>query len=180
MIYYSRVAAWELWMTIYTIGHSNITIAWFIDLLRSYSIQVLVDTRSQPYSRYAPQFNRESLKTSMEQAGITYLHLGDQLGGRPRGARYYLAQGTVDYDRLAEAPFYQEGIDRLKREAEGHCLAIMCSEAGYKDCHRYKLITRSLVNEGVEVHHILHSGGLDLTGLNDFRSELRQLGLPFE
>ena len=167
-------------MTIYTIGHSNITIAWFIDLLRSYSIQVLVDTRSQPYSRYAPQFNRESLKTSMEQAGITYLHLGDQLGGRPRGARYYLAQGTVDYDRLAEAPFYQEGIDRLKREAEGHCLAIMCSEAGYKDCHRYKLITRSLVNEGVEVHHILHSGGLDLTGLNDFRSELRQLGLPFE
>ena len=118
-------------MTIYTIGHSNITMARFIDLLRSHSIQVLVDTRSQPYSRYAPQFNREALQTSMAQAGIAYLHLGDQLGGRPRGARYYLPEGTVDYDRLAEAPFYREGVERLKHEAERHCLAIMCSEADY-------------------------------------------------
>jgi uncharacterized protein (DUF488 family) len=167
-------------MTIYTIGHSNVAIARFIDLLRLYSIQVLVDTRSQPYSRYAPQFNRESLKTSMEQAGIAYLHLGDQLGGRPRGARYYLPAGTVDYDHLADAPFYREGIERLKREAMGRCLAIMCSEANYKNCHRYNLITRSLVKEGIGVYHILHSGALDPTDLNDFRSELRQLGLPFE
>lgn len=164
-------------MTIYTIGHSNITIARFIDLLRSYSIQVLVDTRSQPYSRYAPQFNRESLKTSMEQVGITYLHFGDQLGGRPRGARYYLPEGTVNYDRLAEAPFYQEGIERLKREAEGRCLAIMCSEADYRNCHRYKLITRSLVKEGVEVHHIVHSGELVQVHVGEFGLEPRQLNL---
>ena len=56
-------------MTIYTIGHSTITIERFVDLLRSYSIQVLVDTRSQPHSRYAPQFNHGSLKTSIEPAG---------------------------------------------------------------------------------------------------------------
>jgi uncharacterized protein (DUF488 family) len=167
-------------MTIYTIGHSNVAVAQFVDLLRPYAIQVLADTRSQPYSRYAPRFNRESLKASMEHAGITYIHLGDQLGGRPRGAHYYRAKGAVDYARLAEAPFYREGIERLKLAAEDRCLAVMCSEADYKDCHRYKLITRSLVKEGIEVHHILHSGGLDLTNLNDSRSELRQLGLPFE
>ena len=165
-------------MTIYTIGHSNVALARFVDLLRSYAIQVLVDTRSQPYSRYAPQFNRKSLKTSMEHAGITYIHLGAQLGGRPRGARYYLAKGAMDYTRLAEAPFYREGIERLKLAAEDRCLAVMCSEADYKDCHRYKLITRSLVKEGIEVHHILHSGGLDPTNLNDFRSELHQFVLP--
>jgi hypothetical protein len=56
----------------------------------------------------------------------------------------------------------------------------MCSEADYKDCHRYHLITRSLLKEGIEVHHILHSGGLVLTNLTAFRSELRQLVLPFE
>ena len=139
-------------MTIYTIGHSNVAIARFLDLLRSYSIEVLVDTRSQPYSRYAPQFNRDSLKTSMEQTGIAYLQLGDQLGGRPRGAHYYLPEGTIDYDHLAEAPFYREGIERLKREARGRCLVIMCSEADYKNCHRYNLITRSLVKEGIGVH----------------------------
>ena len=167
-------------MTIYTVGHSNIAIERFVDLLRLHTIQVLADTRSQPYSRYAPQFNRESLKTSLQDAGMAYLYLGDRLGGRPMEARYYRPEGTVDYDQLAEAPFYREGIERLKREAEGRCLAIMCSEVGYKACHRYKLITRSLVREGIEVQHILHSGGLDSTDLNDFRSELRQLGLPFE
>jgi hypothetical protein len=36
------------------------------------------------------------------------------------------------------------------------------------------------VKEGIGVHHILHSGGLEPTDLNDFRAELRQLGLPFE
>src|SRR5262245_29784235 len=167
-------------MTIYTIGHSNIAIGRFIDLLCSYAIRLLVDTRSQPHSRYAPQFNRESLKTAIARAGIDYLHLGEQLGGRPRDAHYYLTKRAIDYARLAEAPFYREGIERLKLAAEDRCLAIMCSEENYKNCHRYHLITYSLVHDGVEVQHILHSGGLDPTNLHDFRSELRQLGLPFE
>jgi uncharacterized protein (DUF488 family) len=50
-------------MTIYTIGHSHTAIERFVDLLRLHPIQVLIDTRSQPYSRYAPQFNRKSLQT---------------------------------------------------------------------------------------------------------------------
>ena len=167
-------------MTIYTVGHSNIAIEQFVDLLRLHMIQVLADTRSQPYSQYAPQFNRQSLKTSLQNAGMAYLYLGDKLGGRPMDARYYRPEGTVDYDQLAEAPFYRKGIERLKQEAEGRCLAIMCSEACYRACHRYNLITRSLVQVGITVHHILHSGGLESADLYDFRSELRQLGLPFE
>jgi uncharacterized protein (DUF488 family) len=166
-------------MTIYTIGHSNIAIERCIDLLRRYSIQVLVDTRSQPYSRYAPQFNRETLNTSLYQADITYLYLGDQLGGRPKGDQYYGQDEKVDYHWLADAPFYRAGIARLRREAEGHFLAIMCSEADYTKCHRYHLITRTLVHDGVEVQHILHSGDLVPTDLNHFRSEPCQLGLPF-
>jgi uncharacterized protein (DUF488 family) len=167
-------------MTIYTIGHSNIAIERFVDLLRLHLIQVLVDTRSQPYSRYAPQFNRESLQTSLHRAGITYLYLGEELGGRPRDAHYYLPGGKVDYDRLAEAPFYEGGLKQLQHEAEGRCLAIMCREADYQNCHRYKLITRSLVRDGLEVCHILHSGTLDQTRLAEFRPESRQLGLSFE
>ena len=105
-------------MIIYTIGHSNIAVERFVDLLRLQLIEMLVDTRSQPYSRYAPQFNREPLKASLDYAGIAYLYLGDKLGGRPRGGRYYRPEGTVDYDQLAEAPFYCEGIERLKWEAK--------------------------------------------------------------
>lgn len=167
-------------MTVYTIGHSNIAIERFVDLLRLHLIQVLVDTRSQPYSRYAPQFNRESLKTSLQRAGIAYLYLGEELGGRPRDARYDLSGGQVDYDRLAEAPFYQEGLKQLQHEAEGHCLAMMCSEANYRHCHRYKLITRSLVKDGLEVCHILPSGNLEQTRADAFRPASRQLGFSFE
>jgi uncharacterized protein (DUF488 family) len=164
-------------MTIYTIGHSHTAIERFIDLLQLHTIQVLVDTRSQPYSRYAPQFNRESLKTSLQRAGIAYLYLGDELGGRPRDTQYHLPNGEVDYERLAQASFYREGLARLKREGEERCVAIMCSEADYRKCHRYWLITCSLVNEGVEVHHILHAGGLIQTRPDEFAPAARQLGL---
>lgn len=155
-------------MTIYTIGHSHTAVERFVDLLQLHSIQVLVDTRSQPYSRYAPQFNRESLKTSLQQIGIAYRYLGDELGGRPRGAQYHLPNGKIDYERLAQATFYREGLARLKHEAEERCVAIMCSEADYRKCHRYWLITHSLVNEAVEVHHILYSGALVRTHADEF------------
>jgi uncharacterized protein (DUF488 family) len=164
-------------MTIYTIGHSRTAIARFIDLLQLHPIRVLVDTRSQPYSRYAPQFNREPLTASLREAGIAYLYLGDVLGGRPGGTQYHLPNGKVDYERLAQAAFYREGLARLKRDAEERCLAVMCSEADYRKCHRYWLITRSLVNEAVEVHHILHSGALVQTRPDEFSPAPRQLGL---
>jgi uncharacterized protein (DUF488 family) len=145
-----------------------------VQLLTQCRIEVLVDTRSQPYSRYAPQFNRESLKTSLEQAHIKYLYLGDSLGGRPAEEQYYSPDGKVDYDRLAQAPFYLEGLERLKKGAEQYRLAIMCSEADYHKCHRYWLITRSLVAEGVCVQHILHSGEVVETGPTAFSHQTAQ------
>ena len=110
-------------MTLYTIGHSNAEISAFLDLLRRHAIDLLVDTRSQPYSRYSPHFSRESLKLA-----------------------------------LAEAPFYLAGIEQLIGLAEEYRVAYMCSEADYKHCHRYWLITRTLVGRGIKVQHILHSG----------------------
>lgn len=177
MIYYSNSARGGLHTTIYTVGHSNILVEQFVNLLRVPLIQLLVDVRSQPYSRYAPQFNRESLKTSLQDAEIAYLYLGGGLGGRPREARFYGPNGTVDYEQLAAAPFYREGLERLKQAAKGRRLAVMCSEADYSHCHRFTLISRSLVQEGVEVQHILHSGALVHTHAGEFAPTPRQLGL---
>src|SRR5579872_3672750 len=39
--------------TIQTIGHSNHSADHFLQLLKSHQIEVVVDTRSQPYSNYA-------------------------------------------------------------------------------------------------------------------------------
>ncbi|MCI0488785.1 MAG: DUF488 domain-containing protein [Blastocatellia bacterium] len=158
-------------MTLYTIGHSNALIGAFIGLLKNRGIETLVDTRSQPFSRYAPQFNRSALDGALAAAGVEYVFMGDLLGGRPVGPEFYLSSGKVDYDRLAEAPFYLEGIDRLLEIARSRRAAFMCSEADYKNCHRYKLITRTLVRRGIEVCHIAHSGDMTVSSVSEFEPD---------
>jgi uncharacterized protein (DUF488 family) len=70
--------------TIYTIGHSNKQPNEFIDLLKNNSIKLLIDVRSQPYSQYNPQFNKNSLMKTLSDNEINYLFLGNCLGGRPK------------------------------------------------------------------------------------------------
>ncbi len=164
-------------MRIYTIGHSHIPMARFTELLRLHRVETLIDARSQPHSRFAPQFNRNTLHRSVEQAGIAYRYLGDKLGGRPKDPQYHLPNGKIDYRRLAQARFYREGLQELQREAEPALAAVLCAEADFRKCHRYWLITRSLVGEGVEVQHILHSGELVATTLDEFISTPDQLHL---
>jgi uncharacterized protein (DUF488 family) len=145
-------------MTLYSIGHSNAAIQTFLDLLRSHCIQTVVDTRTHPYSRYSPQFNRKTLKRSLAEIGLDYVFVGEQLGGRPEGDEYYRRAGKPDYDLMAEASSYLSGIERLLELGARKRVAFMCSEADFRKCHRYWLITRTLVNRGFEVNHILHSG----------------------
>ncbi len=155
-------------MTLYSIGHSNADIRAFIDLLRRYEISALVDTRSQPYSRYNQHFNREHLKYSVEEAGIEYFYLGKELGGRPEDPALYFPNGRVDYDLVAQSSLYLAGIERLLALALDRRVAFMCAEADYKNCHRYRLITRTLVERGIEVQHILHSGDAVVSEASDF------------
>ena len=46
---------------IWTIGHSNMSIERFLELLRAHEIELLVDVRTAPYSRHWPQFSRDAL-----------------------------------------------------------------------------------------------------------------------
>jgi uncharacterized protein (DUF488 family) len=161
-------------MEIYTIGHSNAELSDFLSLLCRYEIQTLVDARSQPYSRYSPHFSRDPLRRSISDAGIEYVFLGDLLGGRPEGEEFYTG-GKADYDAIENAPFYIEGIERLLEIAARRRAALMCSEADFKKCHRYNLITRTLARRGIDVFHILHTGDLATTDKSAF--EPRQLSL---
>lgn len=155
-------------MKLFSIGHSNATIEAFLDLLRRHEIAVLVDTRSQPYSRYNQHFSREPLKQSVNEQGIEYVYLGNRIGGRPEGEEFYFQSGKVDYDLVAESPEYLTGIGQLLKLAERRRVAFMCSEGDYKHCHRYWLITRTLIGRGVEVEHILHSGEVVQSDASEF------------
>jgi uncharacterized protein (DUF488 family) len=164
-------------MTLYTIGHSHIPMERFSELLTLHHIETLTDVRSQPHSRFAPQFNRQALQAALARVGIVYRYRGDALGGRPKDPRYRRPDGTVDYVGLAQAPHYRQGLHELQREAGQSRLAVMCAEADFRKCHRYWLITRSLTDEGLEVQHILPSGALVGTAPDAFRVTSDQLPL---
>jgi uncharacterized protein (DUF488 family) len=119
---------------------------------------VLVDVRSRPYSRYTPHFSADPLKSALHDAGLRYLFLGRELGGRPEGPEYYDPDGKVRYDRVAEAPFFLEGIRRLEQGIGQYRVAIMCGEEDPAGCHRRLLIGRVLRERGVQVLHLRGDG----------------------
>jgi uncharacterized protein (DUF488 family) len=146
-------------LLIHTIGHSNHTTPAFVDLLRRHDITLVVDVRSQPYSRWASQFNREILAHDLDDAGIAYRFMGDALGGHPDDpALYDPGQDRPDYQRLGQTPAYQTGIDRLLDLARTEQVAVMCSEGDHLQCHRHLLITQTLLERGLCVLHIQPNG----------------------
>lgn len=146
-------------MTIYTIGHSDHSIPEFVELLRRHGIALVVDVRSQPYSRWMHQFNRELLAHDLQESKIAYCFMGDRLGGRPDDRSLYdPGQERPDYDRLEETSQYQAGLEALIQLAESAMVAVMCSEGDYRACHRHLLITQSLLGRGQDVLHIQPDG----------------------
>ncbi len=145
--------------TLFTIGHSNHTIEDFIALLKDHNISALVDVRTQPYSQWTHQFNREILEHDLADADIGYVYMGETLGGRPADHDLYAPrQERPDYKKMAQLPAYQAGIRELVDLAQDQTVAIMCSEGDYQHCHRHLLITQTLVSDSVRVQHILPDG----------------------
>jgi uncharacterized protein (DUF488 family) len=146
-------------LLIHTIGHSDHTIPAFVDLLRRHDITLVVDVRSQPYSRWTPQFNREILARDLDDAGIVYRFMGDALGGHPdEPALYDPGQERPDYQRLGQTSVYRAGIEQLLDLAHAERVVVMCSEGDHRQCHRHLLITQTLLERGIRVLHIQPDG----------------------
>jgi uncharacterized protein (DUF488 family) len=148
-------------LTIYTIGHSKHAWPAFLSLLRRSAISLVADARSRPYSRWSPQFNRETLARALEGAGLSYRFMGDALGGRPSDPSLSdPGQDHPNYGRMAQLPVYQSGIDLLLDLAAIERVAVMCAESDYRRCHRHWLIAQTLLERGVQVLHIGPDGTL--------------------
>jgi uncharacterized protein (DUF488 family) len=147
--------------TIFTIGHSRHAAERFAELLRAQEIAVLVDVRSHPASKWAPQFGKAALAQMLASQAIEYVFLGRGLGGRPDGAEYYRSDGGVDYDRRAQAPDFVAGVEQLAALASDRRTAIMCAEEDPDRCHRRLLVTPALRRAGVSVVHLRGDGRLE-------------------
>ena len=145
----------------FTLGHSNHNFEAWLALIRQHGIEVVVDTRSSPYSKYVPQFDKEPMQRSLEAAGVRYLYLGAELGGRPANPAYYDAKGRVLYSRLRNDARFKAAIARLETGMERYRIALMCGEEDPANCHRRLLIGRVLSERGHTMQHIRGDGRLE-------------------
>jgi uncharacterized protein (DUF488 family) len=147
-------------VTVLTIGHSNHSIERFVALLTMHRIEEAVDTRSHPYSKHAPQFNREPISASLSRSGIRYLYLGEQLGGRPSENEYYDEVGRLLIERVWESQRFRQGISCLVSEIHKWHVALLCAEENPARCHRRRLIAPVLITQGGLVGHIRGDGSV--------------------
>jgi uncharacterized protein (DUF488 family) len=145
---------------VYTIGHSTHSIERFLVLLKASVITALGDVRSNPYSRMNPQFNRESLKESLQTVDIKYVFLGKELGARSEDKSCY-RNGQVQYDLLSQTDLFKKGIQRVKDGARLYRIALMCAEKEPLECHRTILVARRLYEDGMCIKHILADGQVE-------------------
>ena len=139
---------------IYSIGHGNKKFEEFLKELSSFNIKYLIDVRTSPYSKYNPQYNRELLKNNLESVNITYVYMGDNLGGLPSDRSCYV-EGKVSYELIKDKDFFKEGLVRLINAYEKDInIAVMCSESKPEECHRSKLIGQELLKKNITLQHI--------------------------
>jgi uncharacterized protein (DUF488 family) len=156
---------------IYSIGHSNASFDKIAQQLQKYSIQVLVDVRSHPRSRWVPHFNKQNLESAIPGIGIEYKWVGNRLGGLPDDPAYYKPNPhptrktdpptVADYDKIRRQEWFQKAINELLEVASNKRTAIMCAEEDPQTCHRSLLIGHTLAEKGVKVLHIRKNGELE-------------------
>ncbi len=121
---------------VFSLGHSNRAFSEFLHKLKEHNIELVVDVRTYPRSRFCPHFNRKALESELAKQGIQYIFRGNNLGG------------------LAENTDYELTIDELSDTALDLNLCLVCSEGKYIDCHRHSVLEPSFEERGVVVTHI--------------------------
>ncbi len=121
---------------LFSIGYQKIgTPLVLIEELQRREVDMLMDVRSKPYSKWKEGFNMEPLRDRLAKSGICYLWRGKTLGGF--------------------APIGERAIADLVLLQTGRAICLMCLEADPVRCHRKYEIARRLKRYGVAVDHII-------------------------
>lgn len=145
---------------IFTIGYGHRSFGEISELLASHRAQTIVDVRSVPYSRRAPDFRKDRLTQAAAVAGLGYRWMGDRLGGRVTDPALLDPVGKPDWQRIADSPGFRGALAELSVLAKGGRVVLLCAEGHPDRCHRARLIAPRLEEQGFTVQHILPDGTL--------------------
>jgi uncharacterized protein (DUF488 family) len=152
----------------FTVGHSTLSIAEFVDLVRPAGIEHIADVRTMPRSRTNPQFNRDALPLSLAEYQIGYEHIAE-LGGlrgkqrltEPSPNTFWRNKSFRNYADYALTQDFRAGLLRLHDLGLERRVAIMCAEAVWWRCHR-RIIADYLIGGGASVFHILQPDRIEI------------------
>src|SRR3974390_3482954 len=97
---------------LFSLGHSNLPAARFVEILRAAGADAVADLRSAPVSRFCPWFSAGNLAPLLAGAAMNYLPYGAGLGAPPRDPGLY-CDGVADYEAMARTSQFQDGLERL-------------------------------------------------------------------
>lgn len=146
--------------TVYTIGHGRRSFAFVRELLERHAVAMIIDVRSHPTSRHAPDFRKHDLEAAAAAAGLGYRWMGDSLGGRPDDPALLTSAGEPDLGAIGRSPRFRTATDHVLALAAEAPLALLCAEADPQHCHRSLLIAPALGDAGARVLHLLHDGSV--------------------
>lgn len=148
-------------MELYTIGHSIHSSNFFLELIKNYNINCLVDVRSNPYSRYTPQYNMNELKRFLISNQIYYIFMGEEFGAR-RKDKSLFTNGYLDFEKVIKDSLFQKGIERINNGLEKNFkIVFMCTEKDPIDCHRSILVARAFQDINYKVLNIREDGNYE-------------------
>ena len=102
---------------VYTVVTSYRTPDEFLALLKDVGVEVMVDVRRFPTSRFK-HFEKDELSQLLEREGFSYIYLGEEPGGyRRKGYEAYV--GTEEF---------RWGHSRLEELACERSVVILCAE----------------------------------------------------
>ena len=123
-------------MKIFTLGHSTRSLEEFLEILKIFKIELVVDVRRFPSSKKFPHFNKEILEEELTKNKIQYVH--------------YRKEGYENFSKTEE---FSKSIEKLLKIIDEKNSVILCSELLWFRCHR-RYIANHLASKGYEVIHI--------------------------
>lgn len=145
---------------LFTVGHSTNEKEHFLKILKQNNVEYILDVRSTPYSRHAPQYNREELNAYLKANGIQYAHMGRHFGARQSDPALYNEAGYLDFERVRVSENFIKGKENVKLGLKKFNIALMCTEKHPIDCHRAIMVARGFELDDIPVQHILNDGSL--------------------
>ena len=133
--------------SVFTIGHGAHSFRTIADSLDRFGIATVIDVRSRPYSRHAPDFNKGTLAELATTTGFGYRWMGDTLGG---------------LDDTPDPASFLASLHQVLTLARTAPVVLLCAEGEPSRCHRSTVLAPALEGLGARITHILPDGSTQL------------------